>query len=273
VTRRLLDKRYRLAALVASLCLLSLLLDGWQNAAQQKGRHTWLDGAVCAAASPMQGLFSVAVREGEKGYALLAARRRLAEENAALRGRVSELETRLTLLEEGAARARRREQLRLAFETGAPVAQVIGWGDDGWMSYLLLDRGSSQGVAPHDIAVARGGVAGQVYATTGDSARVLPLTDPSSQVAALLARSRARGILRGLSGERCELTYLSPRADVRVGDTVLTSGLGGVFPGGLLLGSVVSLRRETSGVSAEIRPAVELGTVEEVLLLRIGGKG
>jgi len=102
---------------------------------------------------------------------------------------------------------------------------------------------------------------------------VLPITDPASGVAALVQRSRETGVLGGTGDGRCELRYLDPDADVATGDTVLTSGAGGIFPKGLLVGTVTAVKqdRRAPGKVAEVRPAAALRKVEEVVLVR-GGK-
>lgn len=267
------NRRSRLLALAVTLCLMSLTLDSWQRAAREAGSHTWLDSTVCAAATPLQGLLAA----GADGYARTAARlesaRRLAKDNAALRGQVAELQARLIALEEEQGRRARVRELRVATSAlapRAPIAGVIGWGEEGWTSCLTLDRGERAGLRPRDIALAKSGLVGQIYAVSATSARVLPITDPASGVAALVKRSRETGVVKGVGGGGCELRYLGPEADVRAGDLVLTSGAGGIFPKGLLIGTVERVTRAPGlpGRVASVRPAVELRKVEEVAILR-----
>ena len=274
--RRLDMKQNRLFILMAMLCLLSLMLDSWQSAAQRVGQPTWLDGTVCAAASPLQGLLTEGTRAMERGAARLVQRRRLADENVALRGRVADLEARFVARRESQGKSDRERELRVAtagMNPRGPIANVIGWGDNGWTSCLVLDCGESAGARVKDVAVAKGGVVGQVYAVSSTAARVLPITDPASGVAALVQRSRETGVLGGTGDGRCELRYLDPDADVAPGDTVLTSGAGGIFPKGLLVGTVTAVKqdRRAPGKVAEVRPAAALRKVEEVVLVR-GGK-
>ncbi len=270
--RRLDAKQNRLFAVVATLCLMSLMLDSWQSAAQRVGRHTWLDGTVCAAASPLQELVTAGTRAMERGAARLTQRRRLSDENAALRERVAVLEARLVARGEDRAKTDRERDLGAAtagLNPRAPIANVIGWGDDGWSSYLVLDYGESAGARVKDVAVAKAGVVGQVYAVSSTAARVLPITDPASGVAALVQRSRETGVVKGTGDGRCELRYLDPDADVAPGDTVLTSGAGGIFPKGLMVGTITAVKqdRRAPGKVAEVRPAAALRKVEEVALV------
>jgi rod shape-determining protein MreC len=256
---------------------MSLLLDSWQRTAQRAGDHTWLDGTVCAAASPLEGLLAAGVRAIEDTAARLARQQRLTAENTALRARAADLRARLAALEEEKYKTNRERDLRAAagLDPHPPIATVIGWGEDGWTSYLILDCGTRAGVRARDIALAPEGVVGQVYAASPTTARVLPLTDPGSGVAALVQRSRERGILKGRGAGRCELRYLDPDSDIARGDLVLTSGLGGIFPKGLIIGTVESVRQDrgTLGKVAMVRPAVRLTQVEVVALVRAPAVG
>jgi rod shape-determining protein MreC len=134
---------------------------------------------------------------------------------------------------------------------------------------LTVDAGSARGVRPRDVAVTAAGVVGQVVAVTADSARVLPITEPSSAVAVRVQRSRESGILKGSGASGCEVRCLDPQADVRPGDAIITSGLGGIFPAGLRVGAVtgVGRDRDAPGKVARVRPWAEIGKTEELLLV------
>ena len=95
------------------------------------------------------------------------------------------------------------------------------------------------------------------------------LTDPESRVAGVVERSRETGLLVGQGNGACELLYLDPDADVKEGDRVVTAGLGGPFPKGLVLGVVTRVikEEETGTLRAAVRPSVRLGQVEDVLCL------
>jgi rod shape-determining protein MreC len=271
MTRLRMDRKHRLLALVVALCLVSLVLDAWQESAQRAGGRTWLEGTVCAAAVPAQWLVSGAATALEKGWGAVAREGRLQEENRALQRRVTELETRLAGAQETQAQADREHRLRLGTHVSGRVARVIGWGDDGWVSYLQV-AGEAR---VKQVVLVGEGVVGQVYATAPGAARVLPITDPASGIAARLQRSRETGILKGRGEGRCVLRYLDPSASVRSGDVVLTSGEGGVFPKGLVLGTVESVTtdREAPGRLAVVRPAAELRTLEEVVMMTGSGAG
>lgn len=270
---RLDDQRTRTLLLLAMLVVLALALDAWQRAAQQAGQSCWLDTAVCAVASPVQRVVLGATRWGEDSWALVAHSRGLARENERLTQEVAQLRSTLTHLEEQQAESAREGALLRAYLTdarSARVARVIGAGSGGWLSYLVLDRGSADDTRPQDVAVTSAGVVGQVYAVANHTAHVLPLTDPASGVAVRVQRSRETGILKGAGNWRCDLRYLGPDADVQPGDLLLTAGTGDIFPKGLRVGTVISVETDpyTPGKIAGVEPAADLRRVEEVMLLR-----
>jgi rod shape-determining protein MreC len=88
-------------------------------------------------------------------------------------------------------------------------------------------------------------------------------------VDALVQRTRARGIVVGKSRRLCELRYVDFHEDIRVGDTIIASGLGEVYPKGLLIGTVMSVRQKSYDLfhEVEVKPAVDLTKLEEVLIL------
>lgn len=107
---------------------------------------------------------------------------------------------------------------------------------------IVLSKGSDHGIKPQSIVAAEGGVVGIVESVTKGTATVLLITDPNAAVAARVQRaeSRALGVCKGRGGDSLVLTYLEKDADVRVGDVVVSSGEGGLYPKGLPIGVVQS---------------------------------
>src|SRR5262249_41469697 len=113
-------------------------------------------------------------------------------------------------------------------------------------------------------------VVGQVFLVSRHAARVLLVSDHNSGVDALVQRTRARGIVQGTVDAGCGLKYVKRTEDVQVGDTVVTSGLDGIFPKGLPIGQVVAVDKRGQGLFqyAEIAPRVDFSQLEEVLVAR-----
>ena len=259
--------------LLVSLTLAAMILDAWQTAARRAGGQAWLDTVVCGAAAPIQKAIQGSISRVEDAWDVVARGESLLAENARLSARVAALEQALLLNEEAAAGRDRRRTLLGAYpglSPGSRLAQVIGYSGSGWDSYLVIDRGRAGDVRQKDVAVTAEGVVGQVYAAATHTARVIPITDPASAVAVRIRRSRETGILKGTGPWECEMRYLAPNADVRIGDEVLTAGTGGVYPKGLRVGTVsaVSEAPHPPEKIATVQPAAKLWKVEEVLVLR-----
>jgi len=273
VIARFASPRSRTAVLLSLLLLAALGLDIWQYTAQRAGRHTWFDNAVSTISYPLARALLQAKSAIEHAWMCVARGHELVSENERLSLRVATLESHLVELQEARAQSEREQSLLSAYADSRNhvcLAHVIAVGSGGWLTYLLLDRGSADGVRQRDVAVTRDGVVGQVYAVTAHTARIVPLSDPTSGISVFVQRSRETGILKGLGDWRCELRYLDPDAAVQPGDQVLTAGTGGVFPKGLRVGTVISVLADpnTPGKMAEIEPGAEFRKVEEVLLLR-----
>ena len=121
------------------------------------------------------------------------------------------------------------------------AARVIGRSDDAWNRTVTLDAGRSSGIEPGLTVIGAGGVIGQVISATEGSCVVRLIDDPQSGVAAIVQASRAEGMVRGSLSGLLYLEGLDAEAEVAVGDIVLTSGLGGSYTKGLLIGTVVRI--------------------------------
>ncbi|HEY3282091.1 MAG TPA: rod shape-determining protein MreC [Armatimonadota bacterium] len=258
---------------LVGLCGLCLLLSVAHKQAAAVGRQSPVAAPLLAVMGPGQRLLSSLAR-GVKGVVLpFASRRASAAETASLRqraGLVDGLEARLREVE--AQNARLKELLGSPQEQGRPLlASVLGEGVGPWSRTLLVGRGGKDGVNPRDVVVTRQGVVGQVAKSQSPwSSVVLLLTDPESEISVLVQRTRAQGLARGTGGDTLSLLQVPKHLDVREGDSIVTTGKGGVFPAGLLVGRVTRLHRDESGTGyvASIAPAVDLGRLEEVLVLR-----
>ncbi|MEO8602864.1 MAG: rod shape-determining protein MreC [bacterium] len=148
-------------------------------------------------------------------------------------------------------------------------ARVIGRDPSPMAMTLTIDRGERDGVHRGLAVVAPQGVVGQVAEASYTAARVVLLTSHNSGIDAIVQRSRARGVVKGGTDNTCRMDYLMRDADVQVGDRILTSGLDGIFPKGLVVGEVVELGRSNRGLlqAATVRPTVDLEKLEEVLVV------
>jgi len=255
----------RLAMFLAA----SLLLGQLQ--ARQGAGGVAIQESVAALVTPAIGALAVAGDALRDAASAAPRAGRLAAENRRLRSEIEQMRTRSTALAEAAReRERLRRLLDLQSDTAKPsvAATVIGRRLSGWPEAVIINKGRAEGLHPRQPVVAPAGLVGRVYSTCAHTAVVVPLTDRNSSAGAMTQRSRDTGILTG-DGDGCQLQYLPPEADVKAGDIVVSSGLGGIFPKGLMIGVVVAVERDdaASMKRARVRQAVSLSRLEEVLVL------
>lgn len=134
---------------------------------------------------------------------------------------------------------------------------------------ILINRGTRDGLKEGCPVLTDEGVVGRIVETSWNVSRVLLLIDNNSNIDALVQESRAQGILQGRGADGCILKYVQSSEEVREGDSVISSGLAGVFPKGLLLGVVRKVEKEPFGLFQDIQvsPSVDLLKLEEVVVI------
>jgi len=193
-------------------------------------------------------------------------------ENERLRTRIQALEVeRQKLLESQASNSRLTQLLDLRSHLpGKPVtASIIAHSASSWFQSCLLDKGSADGVSKGMAVVTPLGVLGQVASVTPRTAKVLLVTDPNSGIDVLVQRTRARGIVSGSLENGPVLKYVKRSEEVQEGDRLITSGTDGVFPKGMMVGTIIKVTKQHIGLFQfiEVLPAVQAARVEEVLVV------
>ncbi len=190
----------------------------------------------------------------------------------ALRAQNIELRRRVSTLEEA-----RLENIRLkrlagftqASNTKTVGARVIGRPTNQWEGVITIDRGTEDGVAAGMPVVGAQGLLGQTVGVTKRAARVRLITDPQSGVASMVQSTRAEGVVRGSIEGKLSMDFVSAETTVRAGDIVISSGMGGVYPKGLIVGEVTRVRSSPSALyqDIEVTPSGGPSGLEEVLVL------
>ena len=149
------------------------------------------------------------------------------------------------------------------------AAEVIGKDPSGWFKTIIIDKGKSDGLRKGLPVVLPTGIVGQVIEAADHYSKVMLLIDRNSAVDALVQRSRARGIIKGESADQCRFEFVLRKHDVQLGDTVIASGLDGVYPKGLRIGRVSNIGEHNSDIFYEITvaPYVDYEKLEEVLVV------
>jgi len=197
----------------------------------------------------------------------------LEEENRQLRNRIAELQGELnTYREMSLEGSRLRKVLALEDSTVYPTvaARVVGKEGSSPFRTILINRGTRDGVKDGLPVIAPDGVVGRVIEASWNYAKVLLVTDYNSNIDALVQGSRAQGILQGGGQRLSRLKYVQRTEEVKVGEAVITSGLGGMFPKGLMLGTVARADKKDPGLfqTIEVVPSVDFSKIEEVLVLQ-----
>lgn len=156
-----------------------------------------------------------------------------------------------------------------SYKAAEVKGRVIGRDPSNFLSYLIIDSGSQQGIEKGMPVVTERGLVGRITDVGSNWAKVMLIIDPSSSVNALIQTSRATGVVEGQVGRSLAMKYIPQGETVNVNDIVLTSGLGGNFPQKLIIGQVTALHQRDIEMfqQADIRPTVDFNNLEIVLVI------
>ena len=255
-----------LACLAAAIAL--MVLDhrgGWLRQVRAQGEVLM---------QPVWWLAGLPGRIGDSARGTARTHASLTEENRTLRNALLVSGARLARLQTAAEENRRIRELLGAARRGRLDVQLVPILDidlDPSRQRLMLDGGSRDGVRLGQPVIDAGGLVGQIIALTPTTSTVLLLTDPAHAVPVEVARSGVRLIAYG-NGRSDQLTLANVplSSDVKVGDALVTSGLGKRFPAGFAVGTITALRPDESRafLVGEVEPAARLDRGRDVLLLR-----
>jgi rod shape-determining protein MreC len=196
-------------------------------------------------------------------------RQAILKENRSLRSQNEFLKSEIVRLREVAAENERLRSVlnfRNKYSSKIIIAAVIGRDILNWKDVIIINKGLKDGIRPNMPVMTNGMLVGKVTEAGNSASRVNLITDPASRASAIIQRNRAEGIIEGLSGGMCKMKYISISADVKVGDVIVTSGWGGIYPKGLVVGSVNSAGRDQTGLLqyAIVKPYADFSRLEEV---------
>jgi rod shape-determining protein MreC len=200
----------------------------------------------------------------------LKLRSTLQAENARLRAEIERLSLELLSRNEVEGElARLGSALRYTMPPAGPIraVDVVYVDHTSWLRTLVIYTGSSPARINQPV-LSPDGLVGRVVVSAGAYAKVQLVTDRAAGIGGVLQRTRRQGVVRGSGGGLLELDYVPLQADVRPGDRVVTAGIDGVYPRGIPVGTVLSVRAGGQLFhQIEVVPAVDLGTVDQVYLL------
>lgn len=279
-------KRNRVALTASAVLVLLVVLLSLRASAPARLR--WLDEVVHLAAYPFQAAVHGTTDTVRRVYNNYIALVNLKQENERLRTRVAALEEELNQYINSSIQFNvLREQLQFMEEQPERkvFAEVIGESVDNFHHVLLINKGRNAGIRRNFPVVVREGAVGRVQTVTATEAVVQLLVDRRHRFPVLIQRSRERMVLHGEGGtlrlmtqdrgiaygvgERLVMDRIRMLADVQEGDRVVTSGLAGIFPKGLLVGTITNVTRERHELfqTADVRPVVDFNKLEGVFVI------
>lgn len=197
----------------------------------------------------------------------------LRQKNAQLEAENSSLQVQIIELQQQVTEAQLLSTLvdyeRRHVENQYIAAAVIARDISPFMHYVIIDRGSDDGLRKGMPVITQQGLVGSIAAVTAGAARVQLINDPGSSINVILQQSEIEAVLNGQITGEIELDMISQNAIVQPGDLVMTSGLGGKYPASIVIGQVVTIRSETYALfqTASVQPAVDFSQLEIVLII------
>jgi rod shape-determining protein MreC len=224
-----------------------------------------------AFAEVQRGAASVtgSIRDAWTGYGNL---RGVREENDRLKRQLGELQVQIQQERARAERARQLERL-LGLQQDLTVetipAIVIGASASLEFRGITIDKGANTGVAANMAVIAPAGLVGRVVTPTQHASKVQLLIDRNAAAGALIERSRAQGIVIGENKDTVRMDFVAATADVKRGDTIVTSGVDGIYAKGFVIGKIEEVG-SGNGIykTIRVRPSVDFNTLEEVLVVK-----
>ncbi len=270
--------RFRVIFLVALLFSIPLLLLYAQR--RFPGFKQTISSPVIETSLMFQNGFAALVGAISDRFYALSAAFDSHDELVQLRAQMDEAKgLKIALLEVQSENLRLKELLSFSsqFKLGRSIgSNVIGRTGAPLSRTLQIDKGEKQGVKQGDAVIGGSGAVGVVLMAGTNYSEVLLLTDANSAVDVIVERTRARGLLKGVSGAnsyRVRVNDFDRLHEVAAGDVLVTSGMGARFPSGVPVGEVISVKQQPDSlyVEAEVRPYTRFDQIEQVVILADGG--
>lgn len=197
--------------------------------------------------------------------------RQAADENSALKRRLAKLAAENVQLRGASGEvSRMRELLGYAesLKTPATFGRIVMVDTAGAFKSIIIDRGAAHGVHINDTVVNPEGLIGRVVLTTSDMSKVQLIIDSGSSVGISFERTRRQAIAKGTGTSQIDVAFVPSKADVQVGDRIVTGGIDGIYPKGIVVGTILEVEEGAELFARVVAvPAVDFATMEDVIIL------
>ncbi|MBE7010371.1 MAG: rod shape-determining protein MreC [Ruminococcaceae bacterium] len=271
------NKRLGTVVLIAVIVIFVIMGISFATLSSNTSPGSSLFGSVLR---PVQSAFSYIGNSIGGFFGFVGDMRNMQEENVELREEIDRLSAKVRDME---SHSQENERLRQLLELKSNQAEhtmvageVIAKDPGNWFYSFTIDVGTSSGVQKNDPVISGTGLVGHVIEVGSNWARVQAIIDSESSVGAMISRTQDFAIADGdmtlANSGKCKLSYVTQNSSLVLGDAVVTSGLGGVYPAGLLIGTVAEIKSDSLGYSqyAVIDTAVDFERVREVLVICMG---
>jgi len=261
----------------ALLVVIVLLLFLISYTGEERVRLTTVEDAFLAVVVPVQDFFASIGQNIQTFFVSIVHYQEIQKENEMLREKVSEKKEKLVVLDEVLQENHRLREL-VGFQEREEMdlvdAKVVARDASGWFNTVTLNRGYQDGIEVEMSVVTPDGLTGMISSVSARSSQAILITNPRFAASAMVQRSRDSGSLGIIEGQAddqpmLKMINLPPDANIQPGDTIVTSGMGGVFPKGLFVGEVEKVDVDQHGLVkyAEVKSSVNVNRLEEVMIV------
>jgi rod shape-determining protein MreC len=263
-------RKYKTAVFVAALLVIALIMISYNL--KYGADNSFLRKIVLEAIAPVQKVLNASITSVKDDWSRYIFLFGIEEENKNLKKKIEELKTDLISYQEGYQEAQRlRKLLSISDDHNYHFisARVIGREQAALSRIILINKGSSHGLKAGMPVIAPPGLIGRLLDVSWHVSRVLLFIDENSNIDAIVQRNRTQGIISGAGSRGLILKYISKTQDVKEGDVIISSGMGGVFPKGMLIGQVSGVYRQDASLFLRINvaPFADFSKLEEILIL------
>ncbi|HBI47871.1 MAG TPA: rod shape-determining protein MreC [Smithella sp.] len=263
-------RKYKTAILIIALLVIALMMLSFSL--KYGAERGFFSKIVLEAVAPVQKGLSASIKSIKDAWSRYIFLVGIEEENKNLKKKINELKSVIISYQEGYLEAQRLKKLLSLtddYNYHSIPARVVGREQAALSKTILINRGTVHGLKVGMPVIVPPGLIGRLVDVSWHASKVLLLIDESSNVDAIVQRTRMQGIISGAGSRGLILKYISKTQEVKEGDVIVSSGMGGVFPKGLLIGQASHVDRLEASLFLKINvaPFVDFSKLEEVLVL------